>query len=177
MRHLLSVGTQEEISISRDVVPNVAWCFVLSRLTEITPQNRNRCINTNTETQTISKQIKMDRQTHEVSVFMLCEETEEHDIAAHCNLAGINSPTCPVMYCQRYHSTDLYYLQISIWQPAICLQSSFSVGGSLACCSGNSSLEQMTLARTDVHNVETGALHRRGSANPGEARNLASCKG
>lgn len=27
MRHVLSVGAQEEISISMDAVPNVAWCF------------------------------------------------------------------------------------------------------------------------------------------------------
>lgn len=32
MRRLMSVSTQEEISVSRDVVPNVAWCFVLSSL-------------------------------------------------------------------------------------------------------------------------------------------------
>ena len=33
MRHLISVGAQEKISISMDAEPYVAWCFVLSTLT------------------------------------------------------------------------------------------------------------------------------------------------
>lgn len=53
MKHVLSVGAQEEISISMDAVPNVAWwCFCVVQPHWKLSADRNRCINTHPEAQT-----------------------------------------------------------------------------------------------------------------------------
>lgn len=76
------------------------------------------------------------------------------------NLAGMYSPTPLVMYCQRYHSMDLYCLlpgqpQVnrSVFGRQLFVSHCFSVGGFLARCSDNSSLEHMTLTVTVVCDV------------------------